>query len=568
MYNVLAQLDDVTQYAADVREGRIVAGKYVRLACERHLKDLGRQGTEDFPYTFEPTRAERVFYFASFCCHVEDGLTVKAGDPVTLDPFLKFIVGSIFGWVHRETGLRRFRKAYEQVARKNSKSTTLSIVGLYMLAGDKEGGPQVYTAATDRQQARIVYGAAEQMAEKSKSLRKRIKFTKSKSLMVHKKSNGRMQPLSKETKKFDGFNPHCGIIDEYHAHPTSDMYDVIVSGMGMRRQPLLFIITTAGFDLNAPCYKEYQYCCKLLEGEVVNEEYFAYIAQMDKDDDIKDDRNWIKCNPLLASSESGIAFLRSELSIAMDSPDKQRGVFTKNFNMWLNAREDGYMRMDLWAACGKEPMPDLTGRSCRVGLDLAKKIDLTSVGFEFDLDDGRVAVLSHSFIPESKLADRKQKDDVDYDLWVRQGYLTVTPGNVVDYRLVQEYVYEQERENRWIISEVCYDDWSAGLISQEMKDRDYEMVEVPQRMNHLSEPTKNFRELVYQGRVIHGNNPVLDWAMGNAVTREDHHENIMLDKKKSKNRIDPVAALITAHSLYVNQESNDSVYRFRGLITT
>ncbi|WP_246309275.1 terminase large subunit [Paenibacillus alginolyticus] len=557
-----------TQYALDVVEGRIVAGKYVILSCERHLRDLERQGTSEFQYVFDEEKANKVFDFASkYCRHIEDGLSVRKGDPVILDDFLLFIVGSIFGWVHQLTRMRRFRKAYEQVARKNSKSTTLSVVSLFMFAADGEGGPQIYTAATMREQAKVVYDASEKMVKSSKKLKTKINTRVNK--MLHKTNGGKMLPLSKETKSMDGFNPHAGIIDEYHAHPTSDMYDVLVSGMGMRRQPLLFIITTAGFDINGPCFKEYEYCCKVLEGEFTNEEYFVYIAQMDKDDDIEDERNWIKCNPLLARTEEGIQYLRSELQVAQDQPEKRRGVYTKNFNIWLDQRDNGYMDMAKWRACGAtddNPFPELKGLPCFVGMDLSKKIDLTSVTFEFPLDDGRFAVKSHSFIPEETLKAKIASDGVRYDVWVEQGWITVTEGAVVDYRKVQSYIIEQSELNKWKIEEVCFDEWSAGLISQEMADKGYNMTEIPQRVTHLSEPTKNFREEVYQNNIIHENDPVLNFAMSNAVTKPYPNDNIMLDKSKSKFRIDPVAASINSHvRAMLRPKKKKSIYKTRGV---
>ena len=538
-----------TQYALDIVEERVPAGKYVKLACQRHLDDLDRQGTDGFPYIFDEEKANKVFRFAEkHCRHVEDGLTVSQGDPVVLDDFLHFILGSVFGWVHKDTGYRRFRKAYEQVARKNAKSTTLSIVGLYMFAADGEGAPQVYTAATQRDQAKIVYDVAEAMVEMDKPLRKRIKIQKSRSIMRHLRNRGRMMPLSRDAKRMDGFNPHCGIIDEYHEHRTSEMYDVIVSGMGQRREPLIFIITTAGFNLFSPCYDEYEYCKKILEGIYENDEYFVYIAEMDEEDDINDERNWIKCNPLLAKTEEGRNYLRNELQIAQQQPSKRRSVYTKNFNKWLDQREDGYMDMEKWRACATDNLPDLRGRTCYVGLDLSKKIDLTSVGFVFPLDDGRCVVLSHSFIPEETFEEKMQSDDVRYDLWRDQGWITVTPGAVVDYRRVQKYIIDQVDKNNWKVEAVCYDEWSAGLISQEMAEQGFNMIEIPQRITHLSEPTKNFRERVYSKNVLHNNDPVLNWAMSNAVEHIDASENIKLDKKKSKERIDPVVAIINAYA--------------------
>jgi phage terminase large subunit-like protein len=557
-----------TKYAVDVVEGKIVAGEYVILACKRHLNDLEKQNTEEFPYVFDEDKATAVFEFSEkHCVHIEDGLTVKKGDPIILDDFMQFIFGSVFGWVHVLTRMRRFRKAYEQVARKNAKSTKLAVTGNKMLFADGEGGPQIYMAATMREQAKIVYGASEKMVKASKTLKKKSNVRVNK--IHHKTNGGFMMPLSKETKSMDGFNPHCGIIDEYHAHPNSDMYDVLVSGMGMRRQPLLFIITTAGFDITGPCFEEYQYCKKILEGEIVNEEYFVYIAQMDSEEEIQDERNWIKCNPLLARTPEGMHYLRQEYKRSIDKPSDRRKILTKNFNMWIDEKDHSYMDMEKWRACAASEenlFPDLRGRECFVGLDLSKKIDLTSFTVEFPLDDGRFALLSHSFLPEEALQAKIDRDNIRYDVWVDAGWITLTEGAVVDYRHVQRVLLDWVEKNNWNVQEICYDEWSAGLISQELADKEFTMVEIPQRINHLSEPTKNFREMAYQKELIHNNNPVLTFAIRNAITKEDHNGNIMLDKSKSKYRIDPAAAAINSHSrAMLRPKPKKSVYEERGM---
>lgn len=540
-------LDAVTQFAEDVTGGRVVTGKLVRLACERHLKDLDRQGTGEFPYMFEPARAERVFAFYGFCRHVKGKL---AGKPIILEPWQKFILGSLFGWVHKDTGLRRFRKAYVQVGRKNGKSTLLSGLGLYMLMVDGEWGAEVYATATKADQARIVYDAARTMAIRSPDLLKRLEPGRARTVFPETESV--FMPLSKDTKSLDGLNPHLGIIDEYHAHQTSEMYDVIVSGMGQRAQPLLFIITTAGFDLSSPCYEEYTYCVKLLNQVLENEEYFAYTAQLDPEDNPQDESVWIKANPLLATTEEGMNYLRGELRAALDVPSKMRNFLTKNMNIWVDQKEDGYMPMDKWKAARGE-IPDLRGRPCYVGVDLSAKIDLTSVAFEFPLEDGRYAVLSHSFMPEETLALKRKTDKVPYDAWVRQGYITETPGAVVDYQFVRQYIKDQAAENGWDIQEICVDPWNATQFAQDMMADGFRVVEIIQGIRTLSEPTKDFREKVMAGLVVHDGNPVLTWAMDNTRERQDHNGNIMLDKKKARQRIDPAAAVLNAHVRAMHQ---------------
>lgn len=549
-------MDSVTQYATDVVEGRIVAGKWVRLAAERHLHDLEKAGTYEFPYVFDPARAELVFAFFRFCRHVKGPL---AGQPIELEPWQRFIIGSIFGWVHRDTGLRRYRKAYVQVARGNGKSTLLSGLGLYMLMADGEQGPEIYATATKRDQARIVYDAARMMAIRSPDLLKRLEPGKAE--MLHPASGGKFAPLSKDTKSLDGLNPHLGIIDEYHAHPTQEMYDLLVSAMGKRLQPLLFIITTAGFALASPCYEEYTYLTKVLAGELENEQYFAYIAQLDPEDNPQEESCWIKANPLLAATEAGMEYLRAELQAALDMPSKMRNFLTKNLNMWVDQREQGYMPMDRWRICAANkdnPMPDLSGRECYIGVDLGAKIDLTSVAVEFPLEGGRFAVLSHSFIPEERLRERLKTDKQPYDSWARLGWLTVVPGAVVDQQAIIDWIDAEVAKNGWQVREICVDPWNATQFAIELQKRGYTVVEVTQGIRTLSEPTKHFREVVLNGQVIHDGSPVLNWAMANAVTREDHNGNIMLDKAKSRERIDPVAALMNAHARAMHYEMGNA----------
>ncbi len=531
---------------------RELAGKWVRLACECHLRDLERAGTDEFQYIFDPARANRVFAFFRFCRHVKGPL---AGQPFELMPWQKFIVGSIFGWIHQDTGLRRFRKAYVQVARGNGKSSLLSALGLYMLMADGEAGAEVYATATMREQARIVYDAARMMAIRSPDLLKRLEPGKMQTL--HPASGSKFMPLSKDTKSLDGLNPHLGVIDEFHAHPTREMYDLLVSAMGKRLQPLLFIITTAGFDLASPCYEEYTYLTKVLEGELENEQYFAYIAQLDPEDNPQDETVWIKANPLLAATEAGMEYLRAELQAALDVPSKMRSFLTKNLNIWVDRREKGYMPMDKWKACAtglENPMPDLDGRDCYIGVDLGAKIDLTSVAVEFPLEGGRFAVLSHSFIPEERLKERLKTDKQPYDSWARLGWLTVVPGAVVDQQAIIDWIEAEVAKNGWQVREICVDPWNATQFAIELQKRGYTVVEVTQGIRTLSEPTKHFREVVLNGQVIHDGSPVLNWAMGNAVTREDHNGNIMLDKAKSRERIDPVAALMNAHARAMHAE--------------
>ncbi|MED4969732.1 terminase large subunit [Parageobacillus toebii] len=533
-------------YCHDVLNGEIVACQKHKWACERFLRDIEREGTDEFPYIFDEEKALRFLKWMTLFKHTKGKLAGKHIEP---HPIQIFVFGNIYGWVHKDTGLRRFKKGYWQVARKNAKSQSLACVGSYEAFAFGENMSEVYIGATKTEQSRIVWNEIKAQIQGCDFLKGKYKIAYGK--IEHLKSGSFIAALSKDAGKTgDGLNVQCGIIDEYHAHPTSEIYDVLVSGTGARPQPLMMIITTAGFDLSHPCYSvEYQYVSKLLDpnNPIENDEYFVMINELDKDDDIKDEKNWEKANPILCSYEEGVNFLRGELKAALDVPEKMRNFLTKNMNRWVDMKDNGYMDMSKWVACGQDfDLSIIEGLECVVGVDLSAKIDLTSVGFEFK-KDGKYIVLSHSFMPEDTLDRKRKTDKVPYDLWVQQGWITTTPGAVVDYNFIKSYIKQFEQQYNVKIREICADPWNATQFMQDMEAEGYTVVEIRQGIQTLGGATKDFREQVYQGNVIHNNNPVLTWALSNAVTRQDANENIMLDKSKSTERIDPIAAVINAH---------------------
>lgn len=550
------------QYAEDVVDGRIVSCKKHRSACGRFLADLQNSQKETYPYQFDVNEVYRFYRWARMFKHSKG---VLAGQPIELTPFQLFVTGNIFGWKRKDNGLRRFRKAYIQLARKNAKSQLLALIASYEAFLSHEQA-EVYIAGWGREQSSIVYDEILQQIRGVDMLAG--KFTDSYGRIRHLRSGSVIQPLSKEARKTgDGKNPSLGVVDEYHVHETSEIYDVLISGMVARPNPLLVIITTAGFDMSKPCFIEYQYCSDIVDpnSAIENDEYFVMICELDKDDDIKDERNWPKANPIVCTYEEGIAFLRSELQAALDVPEKMRNFLTKNMNRWVDQKDNGYMPMDAWRACATDKLPDLSVRDCYVGVDLSQKIDLTSIGGVVPLGDGRVYIWQHSFIPEDTLAAKRKTDKFDYDLAIQQGALTVTPGAVVDYRFIQTYLKSLVADNLWTVREICYDPYNATQFAQEMESDGYTMVEIRQGVRTLSEPTKHLRELVKSGRLIHNGDRLLTWAVGNAVIRQDHNENIQLDKDKSTNRIDPIAAIINAMVRVVVDDYKPSVYETRGL---
>lgn len=549
-------LEELTDYSNDILSGKIVAGQKHKWACQRFLNDVAKQGTEGFPFVFSEEKAKRFFAWCNLFKHTKG---VLEGKPIDLQINQRFDYGNIFGWVHKDTGVRRFRKSYKQVGRKNAKSQEESLVGLYETFADGESASEVYCAATKSKQAKIVWNEAKMMLTRCKELKG--KYTIAYGRINHTKSGSFMEALSKEDGKTgDGTHVQCGIVDEYHLHPTSEMLDMLTSGKNARRQPLVMIITTAGFNISNPCYRvEYDYVSRILDPDspIENDQYYVMIQELDKGDDIKDEENWVKANPILCSYAEGIEGIREDLKEALDAPEKMRNFLTKNMNVWVDQKDNGYMAMDRWGKCGaskENPWPDVTGMAVISGLDLSTILDLTSASFEIDLQDGRKAVMSHSFMPEDTLKIKTASDNVPYALWAEQGWITATPGASVDYNYVLKYMDDEYEKNKWDKGEVCYDRYLATWLRYQLELREYIPIDIPQGIPTLGEPTKDFRVKVYEGNIIHQNNPVLTWAINNAVTRPDQNGNIMLDKGKSKERIDPIASLINAHVRGISAE--------------
>lgn len=558
--------EELIQYSNDVLEEKIIACEKHKQACKRFLKDVERSKTDDFPYKWIEEEAQRIVNWFRLLRHSKG---ILAGQPIELNIWQKFVVCNLYGWYHKETGYRRFRKGYIQVGRKNAKSQMMAGIGLYecgVTSSKNNELNEIYSAGTKRDQSRIIFEEAKLMLNGS-PLREYFKVLRTE--IVHKKTGSFIKALSKEDgQKGDGTNPQLGLLDEYHQHETTEFYDLFDTGMKARKEPLLLIITTAGVDLNVPCYQqEYKYCSSILDGTVENDSYFVMICELDKDDDISNIENWKKANPIVMTYEEGIVGLKESFEIAREVPEKMRTFLTKNLNVWIQQKENGYMDIEKWKACGQDfDLEMLRGYECICGIDLSATLDLTSVGFIFK-KDGKYIVLSHSFIPEDTLQKKMRTDKVPYDLWAKQGWITVTDGAFVDYRYIMRYIQELEQKYEWKIKEICYDKWNATQFAQEMGAEGYTMVEIIQGIKTLGEPTKDFRAQVYAGNVIHNNNPVLTWAIGNAVLRMDVNENIMLDKAKSTERIDPIAALINAYVRAMRIEINSiSVYEERGLL--
>lgn len=576
------------RYAQEVVDGLRLVCKAEFLACKRHLDDLERQGTEEFPYVFDETRADRIFdWFEKYCYHVRGPFS---GQLIQLQPFQYFDLGCIFGWVEKDTGARRFKTAFEFRARGNVKSTEMSGVALYGMCADAiyppykpelrrfESMPEVECATVDREQAKRVWGDAKAMGEKSEKISDCLDIKKT--LIRNKKMGGWLRPLSKDTKNKDSGAPCLVIVDEYHAHTSSEIVDVLKSGFGKRFQSLMVIISTAGKDAeNNPCKKEYDYAMKVVNGEIINENYFAAIRELEEGDDPANPGCWVKANPILQHENAYSVNLLKEIkedytrAYGSGDPDKVREFLTKRCNLWQQDSEEKYLsseQLRTWdsLAVPREQFKQLVaGRDYLVGYDLSKKIDLTACAGCCQLADGRIAVWAHGFIPEESVRFHEKKDNVPYRSWINNQWVTETSGAVVDYDVVADYV---DTQALWIgkkPEEDCFDPYNATFYMIKLGEKgDRTPVEVRQNTFTLSEPTNWLRELIVSRRIVHDGSPLLTWAISNAYAYTDGNGNIKLSKKNKDDtqRIDPVAALINALSRLPKAQPQRSKYEDEG----
>lgn len=569
--------EEIIQYCRNCISGEIPSGKKHIWACERFLRDLERIGTEDFPYIWDEQRADRIVKWFSLLKHSKGAL---AGKPIELTSWQKFRECQIYGWIHRETGRRRFRKAFTEVGRKNAKSQMEAGEALFELAitsTQNQEVNEVYTAGVKRDQSKIVFNECDLMTRGSLI---RSKFNFKRDCIEHIKTGSFMKALSKEDgRSGDGTNPAFLIIDEYHQHPTTDFYDLALGSN--TKEPLTSIITTAGKDLTYPCYtQEYDYCTKLLDPnvDVQNDEYFVDICEADTGDDIGSEDTWKKANPIRAYFPEGLQKIREDYEVAKQIPEKLIAFLTKMLNMWVQAKDNGYMDMSKWKACEVKELPiDIAGRPVYVGFDMSSKIDLTSVAFiipyQCDVVDAqgkpvvRYILWTHSFIPTTdKLREHIIKDKMPYDAWERMGYLTLTNTPIVDQNFVMKYVLDECEKYNLDVQCLCFDPANASKIMMDLSDQGYVVEEVFQSHKSLNESTQGFREQVFAGNIAYIRNPLLNYAMSNAVIRTSNGL-IKIDKDATAKRIDPIDATLAAFKLalyhdFEAENMNDYVARF------
>lgn len=536
--------------------GEIVVGELVMLAVERHYRDLQTGAVRGL--RFSPAHAWHVIEFIEqWFCHIKGSL---AGQPILLDPWQKFWTAVLYGWL-RDAGLdpagavvwlRRFTRAYEEVARKNGKSTWKGPQGAYLWLMDGEFGAEVYAVATTREQAMTVFKPAfenvKRWRRKSAKLRDSIRVFEGLNQERMEAGSSLFRPLASNADAQDGFNPSAVLYDELHAQKAREQWDVLESGFGARQQPLLSAITTAGFIHDGICREIRDYLVSVLKGQRQDDSFFGYIYTLDDGDDAFDERNWIKSNPGLGRSKT-LAYLRDMARKAKALPSAKANFETKDLNIWRNDAE-GWFDLGVWDK-GKRPVQAsaLAGRKCYGGLDLASVRDLTAFVLIFPPIDGETdwLVLVWVWCPSAKL-DAEADDAAPYKRWAAEGWLTTTEGDVTDYGPIRETVLQACRD--FDVDSIGFDIWNAQQLCNELLAEEVPLVEIPQNTGGMYPGAKKLEELVYSKRLRHGGNPLLRWCAGNVALLYDTNGNFRPDKKRSKRngRIDPIVATVMALS--------------------
>lgn len=549
------------QYAWKIYTNDIVACKKVKWSINRFLKDLLDTYSDDSPYYFDVKECEKIQFFASCMKFTSGG---KAGQNVKLSLFQSFIAENLFAFKRKSDNVRRFRKSYILIARKNAKTFLITLLSLYSALTESRG--ELYSAATKRDQAQIAFKEATALINSSPQLRRRFKTQKQ--IITDLMSGSTFMPLSSDARTLDGTSPSFAIIDEFGAHQNYDVYSALASGMGARLSPLIVAITTA-YDISSSAgFEEYKVLVDMIEERVeLDDTYFFMLYELDEGDNPYELDNLIKANPLLNDSPTLPAFLEGEIKSAKTSAIKLKHYLIKNCNVWQEGTFDSYIDYSIYkgVVVPKFNIDDTNEQDLYIGVDLSRTTDLTSVSVVYKSDE-KYYVFSHSFLPEGIIEAKEAQDKIPYRIYANQGYLTLTPGAVVDYSYVKNYILNLPKKTRGIIKEVDFDPYNALHLMQDLSDEGINCVEVRQGYRTLSTPTKLFREELYKGNVVIEFSPIFDFAIKSATTKTDSNDNEMLDKKssqKSGRRIDPIAACLNAFSRCIRKEENqkeDFVY--------
>jgi phage terminase large subunit-like protein len=484
----------------------------------------------------------------------------KAGQPLILEEWQRKIVGDIFGWKHKDTGLRQYRTVFIAVPRKNGKSTMAAAIGIYMTFADSERGSEIISAAGDRAQAGIVFDIAKQMILNNPELSKRANVFRN-SITNEAKGNF-YKAISSDSKTKHGLNCNCVIFDELHTQPNRDLWDTLLTSTGARRQPLTIAITTSGYDRQTICYEIYEYAKKIKDKILEDTSFYSAIFEAEDTDDIQDPKVWKKANPNYEISLRK-EYMERESQRAIDTPSYLNTYKRLHLNIWTDSLT-AWIGTKEWELCkGPIDIKKLKGKKCWAGLDLASTRDISALVLLFKEDD-KFLVVPYFFVPKENAKKRSEKDKVDYVTWINQGFIIATEGDVADYNFIQQKIIELK--DQYDIQAICYDRWNASQLVINLQDEGVEMDGFGQGYKSMSAPTKEFEKLILGKQIQHDGNPVMNWMLSNVAIMEDPAGNIKCAKNKSKEKIDGIISTIMALGSFMTEENTDSVYDQRGLL--
>ncbi|HBC5888673.1 terminase large subunit [Proteus mirabilis] len=560
------------QYARDVVRGKIVVCQYVIDACQRHIDDMAQEKSRKFRYRFDKDLAEQAAKFIQLLPHTKGEWAFKRM-PITLEPWQLFIVCSAFGWVHKGTKLRRFREVYTEIPRKNGKSAISAGVALYCFTCDNEFGAEVYSGATTEKQAWEVFRPAKLMCKRTPLLIEAFGIEVNAKNMNRPEDGARFEPLIGNPG--DGQSPHCAIVDEYHEHDSDSLYTTMLTGMGARRQPLMWAITTAGYNIEGPCYDKRREVIEMLNGTVPNEELFGVIYTVDEGDDWTDPKVLKKANPNMGISVYS-EFLISQQNRAKNNPRLASIFKTKHLNIWVSARS-AYFNMLSWRECEDKTLTIemFEGQSCVQALDLARKLDMNSRVklFTRDIEGKRhyYCIAPSFYVPYDSVFGSEvenQRTAERFKKWVQTGHLTLTDGAEIDYRVILADAIADNLSNP--IGESPIDPHGATNLSHHLADEGLNPITIVQNYTNMSDPMKELEAAIASGRFHHDGNPIMTWCIGNVVGKflPGNDDVVRPIKEQNENKIDGAVALIMAIGRAMLNDQEDtlsSILASRGL---
>lgn len=523
------------QYAQDVISGKIVCGKFIRLAAERFF-DL----MENDNYEFKANKADEVIEFISILRHYTGR---HAGKAFILQPWQEFIIASIYGFYVKEDGTRLVKSVYIEMARKQGKSALAAALCLYHLIADGEMNAEVYLAANSKDQAKISFGMCSNFVKGLDPQRKYLEpFRDS---IIFEKTLSKLRVLAADDSKLDGFNASMYLLDEYHAAKNSRLKDVLDSSQGMRENPLAVIITTAGFDKLSPCYQYREVCTEVLSGLKEDDTLFAAIYSLDEGDDWKDEAVWVKSNPNLGVTVKK-TFIHNQIRKAINNPSDEVGIKTKNINIWCDSETVWIPEHYLLSSSKNIDLNDYAGCDCYMGIDLSSTSDLTAISFMIPTSE-KMIWKNFYFLPEAALTEKRFKEL--YGEWRRQGEIIITPGNVTDYDYILNLIMDWSNVLR--IQNIGYDSWNATQFVINATDRGLPMEPLSQAIGNFNRPTKEMERILLSNRGVIDNNIINRHCFRNVILARDKNGNIKPSKQFEEKKIDGVIAMIMALGIWL-----------------